>query len=192
MSLSLCKSCTSWVGSRTALSLLSIAGRRDVRTLCRHCGRVRPAQGRCHRHGGRGGPRSKAGDIGHPDHLCSGDDPVGAGLVASLARPGGNVTGLSVKSADLVGKGSIFCASCPRPSPVSNHGQCWLSRRPTGHARGSSGGPHTRLRCHPARNQAGRGYRAAFDGLRVARTRFMFCADSLTELPTEFGSIAWR
>jgi putative ABC transport system substrate-binding protein len=31
-------------------------------------------------------------------------DPVSGGLVASLARPGGNVTGLSVQSADLAGK----------------------------------------------------------------------------------------
>jgi putative ABC transport system substrate-binding protein len=31
-------------------------------------------------------------------------DPVGAGLVASLARPDGNVTGLSNQSADLAGK----------------------------------------------------------------------------------------
>jgi putative ABC transport system substrate-binding protein len=31
-------------------------------------------------------------------------DPVGIGVVASLARPGGNVTGLSLQSADLAGK----------------------------------------------------------------------------------------
>jgi putative tryptophan/tyrosine transport system substrate-binding protein len=31
-------------------------------------------------------------------------DPVGTGLVASLARPGGNVTGLSVLTPDLAGK----------------------------------------------------------------------------------------
>jgi putative ABC transport system substrate-binding protein len=31
-------------------------------------------------------------------------DPVGDGLIANLARPGGNVTGLSSQSADLAGK----------------------------------------------------------------------------------------
>jgi putative ABC transport system substrate-binding protein len=32
------------------------------------------------------------------------NDPVGTGLVASLARPGSNVTGLSIQSSDLAGK----------------------------------------------------------------------------------------
>jgi putative ABC transport system substrate-binding protein len=32
------------------------------------------------------------------------NDPVGGGLVASLSRPGGNVTGLSVQATDLAGK----------------------------------------------------------------------------------------
>ncbi len=31
-------------------------------------------------------------------------DPVGAGLVASLAQPGGNVTGLSLLAPEIVGK----------------------------------------------------------------------------------------
>ena len=39
------------------------------RALRRDRGRVRPAQGRCHRHGGTRSPRGKAGDIGHPDRV---------------------------------------------------------------------------------------------------------------------------
>jgi len=31
-------------------------------------------------------------------------DPVGSGLVSSLARPGGNITGLSLQQSDIVGK----------------------------------------------------------------------------------------
>ena len=39
-----------------------------------------------------------------PIVFATGNDPVGGGLVASLARPGGNVTGLSNQSTDLIGK----------------------------------------------------------------------------------------
>jgi putative ABC transport system substrate-binding protein len=39
-----------------------------------------------------------------PIVMAAGDDPVALGFVSSLARPGGNVTGLTSLSADLTGK----------------------------------------------------------------------------------------
>ena len=39
-----------------------------------------------------------------PIVFAAAGDPVGSGLVGSLARPRGNVTGLSVQAADLAGK----------------------------------------------------------------------------------------
>ena len=39
-----------------------------------------------------------------PIVFAVGADPVGTGLVTSLARPSGNVTGLSLQAADLIGK----------------------------------------------------------------------------------------
>ncbi len=47
-------------------------------------------------------------------------DPVGSGLVSSLARPGGNVTGLSVMASDLVGKQfEMLTQAVPKVSRVA-------------------------------------------------------------------------
>jgi putative ABC transport system substrate-binding protein len=48
-----------------------------------------------------------------PIVFSSAGDPVGTGLVASLARPGGNVTGLSFMTAEVAGKRNC----CARSSP---------------------------------------------------------------------------
>jgi ABC-type uncharacterized transport system substrate-binding protein len=54
---------------------------------------------------GEGGTRAaKQATSTIPIVMASADDPIGAGFVASLARPGGNITGLSQLSPELNGK----------------------------------------------------------------------------------------
>ncbi len=59
-----------------------------------------------------------------PIVMAESGDPVGTGLVASLARPGGNVTGLSGMGADIAGKRLQFlkeAAPGVPPVPVLYH-----------------------------------------------------------------------
>ena len=54
--------------------------------------------------GSDGTRRARAATSTIPIVMASDDDPVGSGFVASLARPGGNITGLSQLSPELSGK----------------------------------------------------------------------------------------
>jgi putative ABC transport system substrate-binding protein len=53
---------------------------------------------------GPAAPQAKTATSVIPIVLALSGDPVGAGLVASLARPGGNITGLSMQWPDAAGK----------------------------------------------------------------------------------------
>jgi putative ABC transport system substrate-binding protein len=72
-------------------------------------------------------------------------DPVANGLVKSLARSGGNVTGLSNLTRDLAGKRVEILRGHTRPLPAGNPGKCCECRRGTGNARRSGGSPNPRL-----------------------------------------------
>jgi putative tryptophan/tyrosine transport system substrate-binding protein len=71
--------------------------------------------------GGSGATRpAKQATSTIPIVMASDDDPVGSGFVASLARPGGNITGLSQLSPELSGKRlEILKAVLPKISRVA-------------------------------------------------------------------------
>jgi putative tryptophan/tyrosine transport system substrate-binding protein len=63
-----------------------------------------------------------------PIVMAESTDPVGTGLVASLARPGGNITGLTAAGGELAGKHlELLKEIVPRLSRVGcKVMECWL------------------------------------------------------------------
>jgi ABC-type uncharacterized transport system substrate-binding protein len=72
--------------------------------LCGVSRRIRSTQRRCNCRWGAAVPAARQATSVIPIVFAIDPDPLGSGWVASLARPGGTVTGLSNQSADLVGK----------------------------------------------------------------------------------------
>ena len=88
----------------------------------------------------RGGPAAlaaKRATTTIPIVICNATDPVGIGLVRSLARPGGNVTGLSDdQGPELVGKRlQLLKEVAPTVSKVAVLTRCCLRIRRQLHER---------------------------------------------------------
>ena len=82
-----------------------------------------------------------------PIVFATAGDPVGTGIVASLSRPGGNVTGLSSQQPDTAGKRVRTLARAhPRSAPVGGLGRCRQSVHRYGDRRGSASSTHRRPR----------------------------------------------
>ena len=97
-----CASLGMWRGK--TLSLSGDLQRENSIASCA-CGRASASQGRHHRHGGPVATRAaKEATSTIPIVMTQDGDPVGSGFVASLARPGGNITGLSTLAPELSGK----------------------------------------------------------------------------------------
>ena len=102
-------------------------------------------------------------------------DPVGTGVVASLARPGGNVTGLATLAPILLASGSNFCA---RSSPVSAGWRSWaMSAIPSAcwsWARFGRRPARSVSRFTPSKSDEDRISRPPSRRSRARRTHFMF------------------
>ena len=102
----MCSDCANSVGSRVAPSRSSIAGRRDASERYAEIAAefVRLKVDVIVTTGIAVAIAAKQATSVIPIVFAVAADPVGSGLVASLARPGGNVTGLSIQPTDLAGK----------------------------------------------------------------------------------------
>ena len=129
--------------------------------------------------GGAGDTRAaKAATSTIPIVMTNDSDPVGTGLVASLARPGGNITGLASLSAELRGKLlELLKETLPRLSHVvALHGPGQLcserdrSRRPIIRAQASvTGGKRARRSQSRVRGRQQGAHRGSHSSRRPVR-----------------------
>ena len=168
------------------------------RALRRDRRRVRPAQGRRHRHGRNRSPRSKAGNLGDPDRVRDWRRTrLAAGLVA---QPG--ATGRQRHRP--VGFSRPICAGkrlellrevVPGAPPSGDPGQCRLSRRRAGDGRGSgSGRARSASKSSIIENPASRRMiRAGLRSARQGRRGGTLCLQRRARVVTQrIRSTPWR
>ena len=93
-----------------------------------------------------------------PIVFAAAGDPVGTGLVASLARPVGNITGLSIQQTDLASKRLEMLREVLPGLRGGDLGQYRQPQLRAGNGRSSGGGAHARPRCGHIGGPESRGY----------------------------------
>ena len=126
-----------------------------------------------------------------PIVFAAAGDPVGTGLVASLARPGGNVTGLSVLSTDLAGKRiELLREAVPglrRLAILGNASDPVIVQEMSEfHVAAALGLEAAMLEIRRAEDIA-----PAFEALKAARKHFM-SVKTCSRSPIGFASTHWR
>jgi putative ABC transport system substrate-binding protein len=133
--------------------------------------------------GGASAPAVKRATATIPVVFAIAPDPVGSGLVSSLARPGGNITGLSFQSTDLASKRvEILREMVPQLSrlailgnPANPSGGVALEMREVGAAAQKLGLESTPVEIRRAEDIA-----TAFDTMKARAQALYVCVDPLT------------
>jgi putative ABC transport system substrate-binding protein len=116
-------------------------------------------------------------------------DPVKSGLVSSLARPGGNVTGLSFNNSELAVKGlELLREALPRIARVGVLSNAGNPAHPPQVAAMQSAGERMGLELHSVPLRTGSDLSAAFEAAARARVEAIFVLDD-TALTRQRGEI---
>lgn len=116
-------------------------------------------------------------------------DPVKSGLVSSLARPGGNVTGLSFNNSELAVKGlELLREALPRIARVGVLSNAGNPAHPPQVAAMQAAGKRMGLELHSVPLRTGSDLSAALDAAARARVEAVFVLDD-TALTRQRGEI---
>jgi putative ABC transport system substrate-binding protein len=116
-----------------------------------------------------------------PIVMCFGGDPIRLGLIASLAHPGGNITGLAALTSELSAKRlELLTAALPGISRVAVLSDAtWdASDGPTGQGSLAVIAPSLKLQLQPLEAHGPADFDAAINAALAGRAEALFLADS--------------
>ncbi len=112
-----------------------------------------------------------------PIVMCFGGDPIGLGLIASLARPGGNVTGLAALTSELGAKRlELFAEALPGVSRVA---ALWdATAGPAARASLDTAARSLKLQLQPLDVRGPDDFDGAFEAAIIGRAEALFLAET--------------